>query len=74
MPVTKLDTTAALIVIDLQKGITGLPTVHPAGEIIGRTAQLARFPRARAASRSRERDGRGSGSYRRRKAQVFASR
>jgi len=42
MPLTKLDTTAALIVIDLQKGIVGLPTVHPAGEIVGRAAQLAR--------------------------------
>ena len=41
MPLTKLDATAALIVIDLQKGIAGLPTVHPAGEIIGRAAQLA---------------------------------
>ena len=42
MPLTKLDAIAALIVIDLQKGIIGLPTVHPAGEIIGRAAQLAR--------------------------------
>ncbi len=42
MPLTKLDTNAALIVIDLQKGITGLPTVHPAGEIIGHAARLAR--------------------------------
>ncbi|MGA3236948.1 MAG: isochorismatase family protein [Bryobacteraceae bacterium] len=42
MPLTKLDTTSALIVIDLQKGIVGLPTVHPAGEIVGRAAQLAR--------------------------------
>ncbi len=42
MPLTKFDTTAALIVIDLQKGIVGLPTVHPAGEIVGRAAQLAR--------------------------------
>ena len=41
MPVTKLDSTAALIVIDLQKGIVGMPTVHPAGEIVGRAAQLA---------------------------------
>jgi len=41
MPVTKLDTTAALIVIDLQKGIVALPTVHPASEIIARTAKLA---------------------------------
>lgn len=47
MPLTKLDTTAALIVIDLQKGIVGLPTVHPAGEVIGRAAQLARAFRER---------------------------
>jgi nicotinamidase-related amidase len=47
MPVTKLDTTAALVVIDLQKGIVGLPTVHPASDIIGRTAQLARAFRER---------------------------
>jgi nicotinamidase-related amidase len=42
MPLTKLDTTSALVVIDLQKGIVGLPTVHPAGEIVGRAAQLVR--------------------------------
>ncbi len=42
MPLTKLDDHSALIVIDLQKGVAGLPTVHPAGEIIGRAAQLAR--------------------------------
>jgi nicotinamidase-related amidase len=47
MPVTKLDTAAALVVIDLQKGIVGLPTVHPASDIIGRTAQLARAFRER---------------------------
>jgi nicotinamidase-related amidase len=47
MPLTKLDATAALVVIDLQKGIVGLPTVHPVGEIIGRTAQLARAFRER---------------------------
>src|SRR5580704_13201780 len=47
MPLTKLDTTAALIVIDLQKGIVGLPTVHPAGEIVGRAARLARAFRER---------------------------
>src|SRR5208282_901420 len=47
MPLTKLDTTAALIVIDLQKGIVGLPTVHPAGEIVDRSAQLARAFRER---------------------------
>jgi hypothetical protein len=32
MPLTKLDTTAALVVIDLQKGVVGLPTVHITGE------------------------------------------
>ena len=47
MPLTQLDTTPALIVIDLQKGIVGLPTVHPAAEIIGRAAQLARAFRER---------------------------
>jgi nicotinamidase-related amidase len=47
MPLTQLDTTAALIVIDLQKGIAGAKTVHPAGEIIARSAQLARAFRER---------------------------
>jgi nicotinamidase-related amidase len=47
MPLTKSDAIAALVVIDLQKGIVGLPTVHPIGEIIGRTAQLARAFRER---------------------------
>jgi nicotinamidase-related amidase len=47
MPLTKLDTNTALVVIDLQKGIVGLPTVHPAGEIIGRVTQLARAFRER---------------------------
>jgi nicotinamidase-related amidase len=42
MPLTVLDTNAALIVIDLQKGIVGLPTVHPAAQIISRSARLAR--------------------------------
>jgi len=42
MPLTQLDTSAALIVIDLQKGIVGLPTAHPAAEIVDRSAHLAR--------------------------------
>ena len=42
MPLTEVDTNAALIVIDLQKGVVGIPTAHPAGEIIGRAAKLAR--------------------------------
>jgi nicotinamidase-related amidase len=47
MPVTTLDTTAALIVIDLQKGIVVLPTAHPTTEIVNRSAQLARAFRER---------------------------
>lgn len=47
MPLTKLDASAALIVIDLQKGIVSLPTVHPAAEVIERSAQLARAFRER---------------------------
>jgi hypothetical protein len=33
MPLTTLDTTTALIVIDLQKVMLGLPIVHPVGEV-----------------------------------------
>jgi nicotinamidase-related amidase len=47
MPLTQLDATAALILIDLQKGIVDLPTVHPSGEIVGRSAQLAQAFRER---------------------------
>lgn len=47
MPLTKLDPNAALVVIDLQKGIVGLPTAHPAAEIVSRAAQLARAFRQR---------------------------
>jgi nicotinamidase-related amidase len=47
MPLTTLDTTAALIVIDLQKGIVAVPTVHPASEIVSRAAQLAHAFRRR---------------------------
>jgi nicotinamidase-related amidase len=41
MPLTKLDTTTALIVIGLQKGIAGLPTVHPIGEVLKHAGALA---------------------------------
>jgi len=47
MPITKLDDTCALIVIDLQKGVVGLPALHPIKEIIDRSAQLARAFRER---------------------------
>ena len=42
MPLTHVDPVAALVVIDLQRGVVGLPTVHPVGDIVGRTARLAR--------------------------------
>jgi nicotinamidase-related amidase len=47
VPLTKLDSTAALVVIDLQKGIVGMATVHPISEIIARVAQLTRSFRER---------------------------
>ena len=47
MPLTTLDAQAALIVIDLQKGVVGLPTVHPTAEVVDRAAQLARAFRKR---------------------------
>jgi nicotinamidase-related amidase len=47
MPVTALDPATALVVIDLQKGIVGLQTVHPIGEVVARAGQLARAFRAR---------------------------
>ncbi|MFE7317920.1 isochorismatase family protein [Streptomyces sp. NPDC057555] len=46
MPASTLDATTALVLIDLQKGITALPTVHPATEVVARGAQLARAFRA----------------------------
>jgi nicotinamidase-related amidase len=47
MPLTQLDEKCALITIDLQKGIVAMPTVHPAGEIVERSARLARAFRER---------------------------
>jgi nicotinamidase-related amidase len=47
MPLTQLDTNAALVLIDLQKGIVELPTVHPSNEIVSRSAQLAQAFRER---------------------------
>jgi len=41
MAVTALDTKAALIVIDLQKGIVSFPSAHPIGEVLQHTAALA---------------------------------
>jgi nicotinamidase-related amidase len=41
MPVTTLDPKTALIVIDLQKGIVGLPAAHPMGEVVKNACELA---------------------------------
>ena len=48
MPLTQIDPVAALVVIDMQKGIVALPTAHPAGEVAQRIATLARAFRERA--------------------------
>jgi nicotinamidase-related amidase len=47
VPLTKLDATPALIVIDLQKGNIAMPTVHPVAEVVARSARLARAFRER---------------------------
>src|ERR1700735_5706660 len=47
MPAT-LDPATALVLIDLQHGITGMPTAHPSEEIVARCAQLAEAFRANA--------------------------
>ena len=41
MPVTTLDQQTALILVDLQKGITSRPSAQPIGEIVQRAADLA---------------------------------
>ena len=47
MAITTLDPKTALIVIDLQKGIVGLPTAHPTGEIVSKSAAMAEAFRTR---------------------------
>ena len=41
MALTTLDPKTALIVVDLQRGIVGLPAIHPIGDIIARAQALA---------------------------------
>ena len=41
MPATALDPKTALVVIDLQKGLAALPTVHPTRDVIANAARLA---------------------------------
>ncbi|MBV8490585.1 MAG: hydrolase [Candidatus Eremiobacteraeota bacterium] len=40
MPVTEIDPTSALVVIDIQKGIVGMPTVHPAAGVLANVVRL----------------------------------
>lgn len=41
MALTTMDAQPALVVIDLQNGITAVPTVHPLDDVIQRSAALA---------------------------------
>ncbi len=47
MSLSGLDESAALIVIDLQKGTVGLPTAHPVREVVEKTARLLNVFRER---------------------------
>lgn len=41
MAMTPLDLKAALVIIDLQKGIVSYPTVHPIDDVVRRASELA---------------------------------
>jgi nicotinamidase-related amidase len=41
MPIIQLDPKAALVVIDLQKGIVSIPVAHTSADIIAKAAELA---------------------------------
>lgn len=41
MPATTLDPRTALVVIDLQKGLSQYPTAHPFADVVANTARLA---------------------------------
>jgi len=47
MPLTTLDPRSALMLIDLQKGVVGLPLANPAAPVVARAAALAEAFRAR---------------------------
>ncbi|MGA7356195.1 MAG: hydrolase [Candidatus Cybelea sp.] len=40
MPVTMLDPASALVVIDMQKGILAMPTVHPTARVLANVVRL----------------------------------
>jgi nicotinamidase-related amidase len=47
MPVSQLDDRAALVVVDLQKGLQAIPMASPLSEVVSRSAGLARAFRKR---------------------------
>jgi nicotinamidase-related amidase len=47
MPITAIDPAVALIIVDLQKGIVGLPLADPIEEVVARSRALADAFRAR---------------------------
>jgi nicotinamidase-related amidase len=47
VPVTQLDPATALIVVDLQAGLAGMPTVHPFDDVVANAARLAAAFRAK---------------------------
>lgn len=47
MALTRLDSNTALIVVDLQKGLVGLPVIHSIDDVIARARALADAFRAR---------------------------
>ena len=46
MPVTTIDPKTALVIIDMQKGITALPTVHPMDGVTNNVSNLTKAFRA----------------------------
>jgi nicotinamidase-related amidase len=46
MTLTILDARTALVIIDLQRGVVGLPSVHPMGKIVANSSELAAAFRA----------------------------
>ena len=74
MALTTLDERCALAVIDLQKGIVAMPTVHPIAEILERTVRLrARSFETRVAGSAGQRSGNGTRADRCRQTDDFVS-
>jgi len=47
MPISQLDAVPALVVVDLQQGVVGMTTAHPAADVVARSARLAAAFRSR---------------------------